>query len=505
MKAKRNRLQRRRNLRRLGLQPLEARRVLAASLGWDGPGLGSAELTYYIANSPASLSQSETNAAIETALEAWSNVADIQFTPTTQPGLRDSLDISFRNIDGPGGTLAQAYFPDDVNPARIAGDIQFDISEVWEVGNTLGRQAFDLVWVAAHEVGHALGLDHINVAGSVLAPFVSPNQSFSELSSVDVNAIQDLYRAADPTTTVPDQNDANTSDDPAPDDNDGSADNDDPSSRGRWWRLARRWWRFGGRLEADVPEHHNLYNPTDVNGDDVTSALDALMVINHLAGADTNPEAMCDTNGDGSITALDALTVINAMGSRQGEFLADEAVDDESDESDESDDAESPLDELEQSDDDTNTDDDDADDPVDHTDDDIDAANDADGDDHQDEEVNDVETDEEDDGDTDNPDDPVAEQEDDTNTVDDSNDSTEPVDDGGLTHDGDADEDDHPHRNRRFANYGGLLGKSSQEFDNWLQQRAEAADSEGIHHRHRRVDLAFAQLGRPIRLARSRF
>ena len=113
--SKRNPLSRRRAaVRRLTTQPLEPRRMMAASMGWDGPGLGSAELTYFVSNSPASLTQAETTAAIETALAAWAEVADITFIATNVPGLPDSLDISFEPMDGPNGKLGQAYFPDDV-------------------------------------------------------------------------------------------------------------------------------------------------------------------------------------------------------------------------------------------------------------------------------------------------------------------------------------------------------------------------------------------------------
>ncbi|TWU30851.1 Matrixin [Novipirellula artificiosorum] len=347
------------------------RRVLAASFGWDGPGLGSAELTYHISGSPSSLTQAETNAAIETALSAWSGAADITFTPTNQAGRQDSIDISFTNIDGSSGILAQAYFPDDVNSGRIAGDIQFDISEAWEVGNSLGNQAFDLVWVAAHEIGHSLGLDHAVTIGSVLAPYVSPSQSFAGLGTSDIAAIQSLYAAADftPTADTAEANvdeaamDETPADETATDDPEdpGDADND-PFPRHRW-RRGGNWHRFGGRLDSDLPEFFNYQNPTDVNSDDQTTALDALTIINQLnrsaSGEDSVDVSMCDTNGDGEITAVDALTVINAMNNSEGTTtvteitVAIESMDDESDTADttvdEVDDSEDPTGDVDDS------------------------------------------------------------------------------------------------------------------------------------------------------------
>jgi hypothetical protein len=331
--------------RRLVAEPLEARRVLAASVGWDGPGLGSAELTYTIRNAPSSLSQTEVNAAIETAFNAWASVADITFTEVSQTGLRDSIDISFTNIDGVGGTLAQAYFPDDVNPARIAGDIQFDLSEVWEVGNSRGNRAFDLVWVAVHEIGHSLGLDHLGVVGSVLQAYVSPNQSFSGLSTGDIKEIQGLYAAAAgsvaPQTPVG-QTPAN---DPADPTDTGDTGND-PIPRtwsprgGFWWNWVAYRGRRGGRLDAGVPANHNLYDPTDANGDGSTSALDALVVINQLTQNIGSSSGFCDVNADRAVSSLDALMVINSLTEsaafpsrpvavvQQGDALEEEAAED---------------------------------------------------------------------------------------------------------------------------------------------------------------------------------
>jgi hypothetical protein len=188
--------------RKLNFEPIESRLCMAASVGWDGPGRGSAELTYYVGPTPGDfgLDRDAVKAALRTAMDAWSAVADIAFTETQTPGRADSIDFSFAGIDGAGGALAQAYFPDDVNPRIIAGDVQFDTSETWENGNARGGSAFDLVYVAVHELGHALGLEHSSANGSVLADRVSSNQRFTNLAAADVDAVLGLYA---PVQTIP--------------------------------------------------------------------------------------------------------------------------------------------------------------------------------------------------------------------------------------------------------------------------------------------------------------
>ncbi|HUG70779.1 MAG TPA: tandem-95 repeat protein [Pirellulaceae bacterium] len=74
-------------------------------------------------------------------------------------------------------------------------------------------------------------------------------------------------------------------------------------------------------LAVDINAFHNYESPTDVNGDEAISPLDALIVINHLNGASGDAEGedqrssttKPDVNGDGHISPLDALMVINDL------------------------------------------------------------------------------------------------------------------------------------------------------------------------------------------------
>ncbi len=305
--------------RTLNVEGLEERRVLAASVGWDGPGAGSAQLSYYIGQAPSGVSQSTFETAVETALKSWSDVAAITFVQSTKPGLNNSLDFTAKSIDGGGGTLAQAYFPSDVNRGRIAGDVEFDSSEKWELGNSSGNAAFDLVLVAAHEIGHALGLDHSSNSSAALYPSVSPSQSFKGLASADISAIRALYASTGTGGTTTTTNTGTIT----------TGNTSPPRFTFNSW-FANWHSRFGRlnsgaeQLDSTIPLEMNLSNPLDVNLDDMVSPVDALIVINILndrGQLTIQTSYKTDTNGDGQISPLDALVVINGLNDNTGTTL----------------------------------------------------------------------------------------------------------------------------------------------------------------------------------------
>jgi hypothetical protein len=66
-------------------------------------------------------------------------------------------DIRVGGYEFGSGQLGGTYYPPPVNNFSIAGDIDFNTALAW---NDNG-QSYDLFTVAAHEMGHALGLGEV--------------------------------------------------------------------------------------------------------------------------------------------------------------------------------------------------------------------------------------------------------------------------------------------------------------------------------------------------------
>jgi len=92
------------------------------------------------------------------------------------------------SFDGQGGTLAHAFYPH--NNKGLSGDVHFDDSEEYTYQSPNGR---NLLWVATHELGHSLGLDHSNVRAAVMFPWYTKYKPGFDLNYDDVVAIQSLY------------------------------------------------------------------------------------------------------------------------------------------------------------------------------------------------------------------------------------------------------------------------------------------------------------------------
>ena len=177
---------------------------------WGGTPLGSpgGVVTWSLASAPyqsATFSQqvippstflpSGYKQEIEAAFAAWSSVADITFvevpdsnTPFNAIGATGDIRIGGHEFDGPGGTLARAFFP-PANGGSAAGDIHLDVNEDWKIG--FGGPGFDIFQVMAHEIGHSIGLGHSDVTPALMDPIYS--EAFRGLQPDDINGAVALY------------------------------------------------------------------------------------------------------------------------------------------------------------------------------------------------------------------------------------------------------------------------------------------------------------------------
>lgn len=87
--------------------------------------------------------------------------------------------------------MAHGYYPPN-NGTSAAGDIHFDIAETWDL--SFAGSGIDIFQVTAHELGHALGLDHTAVANSLMNPFYV--ETFSGPQADDIAGMQFIYGPA---------------------------------------------------------------------------------------------------------------------------------------------------------------------------------------------------------------------------------------------------------------------------------------------------------------------
>jgi hypothetical protein len=134
-------------------------------------------------------------AAFAAAFASWAAVANITFTLVPDDGAAfnaattsGDIRIGMHTFDGPSGTLAHGFFP-PVNGVTAAGDIHFDIAEVWKIG--FGGAGFDIFQVAAHEIGHAIGLAHTAVPASLMNPFYT--EAFAGPQADDIAGAVFIY------------------------------------------------------------------------------------------------------------------------------------------------------------------------------------------------------------------------------------------------------------------------------------------------------------------------
>lgn len=172
-------------------------------------------ITYFFQNGTGDIVGDGEQQAIRDGFALWSAQTDLAFLEVCNANVADIVILwdTFAHGDPDPPCIGGACdFDGQANPATgtgvilahalggpppndfgdNAGDIHFDDSENWTL-NTRGNHAqpIDLVTVAAHEIGHSLGLDHTTVAGSLMEAIYTGSHRF--LGADDIAGIQSIY------------------------------------------------------------------------------------------------------------------------------------------------------------------------------------------------------------------------------------------------------------------------------------------------------------------------
>ncbi len=168
------------------------------------------DLTYYFVNGTQKLAGNSEQDLIRQAFALWAAQSPLRFTETDSEN-NANIVIGWAvgdhgdgdPFDGPGDVLAHASFPNPYDDRQVF--LHFDDDERWVDSNTSN---VDLLTVAAHEIGHTLGLAHSNDPSSLMYPSYDGPRRF--LGDDDVAGIQELYGVASAPQPAPDVPESNT-------------------------------------------------------------------------------------------------------------------------------------------------------------------------------------------------------------------------------------------------------------------------------------------------------
>lgn len=191
---------------------------------------GKTDITYYFINGTQKISSDVEQQLVREAFALWAAETSLTFTEVFSANDADIV-IGWAEgehgdgdpFDGPGDVLAHASYPNPYEDRQVF--LHFDDAERWV---NSASQNVDLLTVAAHEIGHTLGLGHSSDPRALMYPSYSEPHRF--LGSDDIAGIQSLYGLASEAPSAPERPKPNETPPQSPNadaDRDGLADSDE--------------------------------------------------------------------------------------------------------------------------------------------------------------------------------------------------------------------------------------------------------------------------------------
>jgi hypothetical protein len=197
------------------LEGLEQRLLLYATTGglWshparitfsfvpDGTNVGGTPSNLFAKFNSVAPTQTWQNIFLKAAAywESYANINLVQVSDSGVPvggtyyqqGDPNNGDIRIGGYPQAMGTLAFAILPPPMNGGSAAGDIFFNTSQQWQINTN-----YDIMTVALHEFGHALGLDHSTTTTADMYAYYNGFKQYP--TTDDVAGIQAIYGARQP-------------------------------------------------------------------------------------------------------------------------------------------------------------------------------------------------------------------------------------------------------------------------------------------------------------------
>lgn len=145
---------------------------------------------------------------LEMAFAAWAAVANISFVEVADNGTFAATEpyagvirIGGYQADGPSGVLAFTQQPignnNEFSGGSPGGNIGFDKTDLWSL--TDAGDSFNFYRTALHEIGHAIGLGHVNDPAAIMYPYYSEAYP-AALTSDDIAGARYIYGIPEPSS-----------------------------------------------------------------------------------------------------------------------------------------------------------------------------------------------------------------------------------------------------------------------------------------------------------------